>query len=45
MATLLLEKTIEILSFALTTGEEVENNYYDDEYTDFLEDKFGRYGY
>lgn len=47
MATLILDKTVELLSSLIFTLESQikEDEYYDSEYQNYLDDRFSRYGF
>lgn len=47
MSTLILDKTVELLSSLISTFEieAQEDDYYDSQYEDYLDDRFSRYGF
>lgn len=45
MATLILDKTVTLLSDIIAAMQIEEDNYYDNEYDNLVEDHYSRYGF
>jgi hypothetical protein len=45
MATLILDKTVTLLSDIIAAMQAEEDNYYDNEYNNLIEDNYSRYGF